>query len=552
MSNLAFFERRIPSNAQTTESNAVSASALEHNAPEMNLALQRRFHKSIPERRQLLLDQWTKCRKNPSDSEPRLNLIQSLHTLGEAALACGARAIVAAVKSVESALPHALNSDFTLLEPQVDELLDACAAAALSDAVQAQRNTAAIWVSPYSHSMFDWLSDLLGVSGYRVQMMNSFDENEITDALCHVAIIALDTTPDPLNFVNQLQTKFKNSGRPWCIFVLCERHDYEWRRALFDGISVLPSSCERSQLLKAIEAKINSMMEPPPRVTLLTQNPKTAALWSEQMITVGIDIHLVSRVEDVWHTVYTRQSDALLLDYEQNLDTLISLSRVVRQNDIGQNIPILIHGLPHHAHETSALLANGAEPIYSDTSPALSCQCLAQRIRRQKHSSYNHAIDPLTGAMARLAFALGLQNLLDASAPFVAVGIVNVDGLRKLNLQKGREAGDRALREITQRLRSSMPPSGILGRQGGEDFLIAISARTEAEGRRILAHISQPGFDQEPSEERLDHRIAAYLLDRSDRAHRPPLAQILARTEDLLIDGKSKSTARLFVSCWKQ
>lgn len=103
--------------------------------------------------------------------------------------------------------------------------------------------------------------------------------------------------------------------------------------------------------------------------------------------------------------------------------------------------------------------------------------------------------DPLTELPNRFSLLKQLQVLLD-DAPInktdFALLFIDVDGFKEVNDYHGHDVGDQLLMLIAQRLRLSVRASDMVGRLGGDEFLILLqgSSNTEdvfnvAEGIRL-------------------------------------------------------------------
>jgi len=73
----------------------------------------------------------------------------------------------------------------------------------------------------------------------------------------------------------------------------------------------------------------------------------------------------------------------------------------------------------------------------------------------------------------------------------LAAILFDIDHFKQINDQFGHQAGDLALREITRLCRSSIRESDILGRYGGEEFLIITPETGEIEAMEIAERLRQ-------------------------------------------------------------
>ncbi|GAB2492382.1 hypothetical protein GCM10027266_07050 [Arenimonas alkanexedens] len=97
-------------------------------------------------------------------------------------------------------------------------------------------------------------------------------------------------------------------------------------------------------------------------------------------------------------------------------------------------------------------------------------QSKSERLRQQV------TLDPLTGCLTRGAFAGELSALLvhaNHHGRSVALLVFDLDNFKAINDQHGHLAGDDALRLVTGIARAKLRSDDLLGRFGGDEFLIA-------------------------------------------------------------------------------
>jgi diguanylate cyclase (GGDEF)-like protein len=84
--------------------------------------------------------------------------------------------------------------------------------------------------------------------------------------------------------------------------------------------------------------------------------------------------------------------------------------------------------------------------------------------------------DPLTGLLNRRAFeqeALGLLLDRPTHADSLVVAVIDLDCFKAVNDNHGHAAGDRALSEVSHALRGASCETAVIGRSGGEEFVVA-------------------------------------------------------------------------------
>jgi diguanylate cyclase (GGDEF)-like protein len=107
--------------------------------------------------------------------------------------------------------------------------------------------------------------------------------------------------------------------------------------------------------------------------------------------------------------------------------------------------------------------------------------------------------DPLTRLLNRRGFEEALQRFEAAAAsegqPF-ALLYLDLDGFKRVNDERGHDAGDAVLKGVAERLRGALRDSDLVARLGGDEFAV-LAPRATGEGlyllcQRILQRLSAP------------------------------------------------------------
>jgi diguanylate cyclase (GGDEF)-like protein len=120
---------------------------------------------------------------------------------------------------------------------------------------------------------------------------------------------------------------------------------------------------------------------------------------------------------------------------------------------------------------------------------------LGRRIDELKRLS---TTDPLTGLANRRAFEARLRDewrRANRSTLPLSLLLIDIDGLKRINDERGHAAGDRVLRTAAHAIKAAMRSTDFGARWGGDEFAIVApnTVRRSAEqlAQRLLGHVSE-------------------------------------------------------------
>lgn len=159
--------------------------------------------------------------------------------------------------------------------------------------------------------------------------------------------------------------------------------------------------------------------------------------------------------------------------------------------------------------------------------------------------------DALTGLDSRSHFMTRAQELLLRShldkAPF-SLFMIDVDHFKAINDTWGHSRGDQVLSAIARACRHSLRPQDVIGRFGGEEFIVALP-NTHLEDARMVAERLQKKVAEMPVlEEMPDHRLTVTIGIAGVFNEEADLESLINQADQALYAGKHGGRNRVVLS----
>ncbi|WP_297808761.1 diguanylate cyclase [uncultured Methylophaga sp.] len=171
----------------------------------------------------------------------------------------------------------------------------------------------------------------------------------------------------------------------------------------------------------------------------------------------------------------------------------------------------------------------------------------------QKKLLHRASFDHLTGIHNRLTVSELCQRSLAesqrAEKPFF-IALLDLDHFKAVNDSHGHTAGDMVLSEVAQRLKSSLRNYDVLGRYGGEEFIIAgqLSANDCRHNLlRIKDVISGELFSYKDKRIDMTLSIGACFIDFADFSGEVTLQRLIEWADQALYKAKSEGRDRVVI-----
>lgn len=163
---------------------------------------------------------------------------------------------------------------------------------------------------------------------------------------------------------------------------------------------------------------------------------------------------------------------------------------VIRTLATGETVTRFVFGVDRPDGQRRWLSASSRllNPADTNSAAVSSFNDITEFRASRRQLEYQATHDPLTGlanralVLSRLAAALGTSEEL----PVSTVLFIDLDGFKAINDTLGHAIGDTVLQIVAQRLQRGLRSDDIVGRIGGDEFLVLLSGRTLGEDLEAL------------------------------------------------------------------
>jgi len=237
------------------------------------------------------------------------------------------------------------------------------------------------------------------------------------------------------------------------------------------------------------------------RVLIAEDDPTSRLLLTKVLEKWGYEVTVTTDGAEAWELLRCDDSPRLaILDWMMPEMDGVEVCRRVRALDTRQPpYIILLTALGEKDHVVTGLEAGADDFVGKPYDPGelharvevgrRLVELNVELIEAQLALEVQAHTDALTGLLNRGAIVERLEDELERVAREgggIGVGMLDIDRFKMVNDTYGHAAGDGVLCELSRRLESVLRPYDILGRYGGEEFLIVVPAAGRAELADVL------------------------------------------------------------------
>ena len=229
------------------------------------------------------------------------------------------------------------------------------------------------------------------------------------------------------------------------------------------------------------------------KVLIVDDDPAILTLLEGLLQGWGFRLQLLSDSQQFWETMEQFDPDIVLLDVEMPQVSGFDLCQQLRDQPRWSELPVLCLSAHTEAEVIQRVFSIGADDYIRK--PIIAAELIARVVswlERARDRKLKAEVDPLTGVSNRQKSTQEMTRLLGLAKryeqPF-CLAVIDIDQFKRINDRFDHAVGDRILRQLGACLRSAFRPEDVIGRWGGEEFVVGLYGVAAAEGKQYLTRL---------------------------------------------------------------
>jgi diguanylate cyclase (GGDEF)-like protein len=296
------------------------------------------------------------------------------------------------------------------------------------------------------------------------------------------AAVLLDPPGDAQDATTRLVARLSAGVAGPAVLVLADGRTLADRVAVVraGGRGVLSPTLPARRLMDAVTQAVAQAHAARPRVLALDDDPAVLEALQALLADAGIAVATVETADAFWESLRRDPPDLVMLDVDMPEVDGVALCRVIRNEPGLAELPVLFLTARADAATVDRVFAAGADDyVGKPIVGSVLLNRLRNRLDRIRLLRELAERDHLTGLTNRARSELELERLLARAARTgeqLSVAVVDVDRFKGVNDRFGHAAGDLVLRGVADVLRASFRTEDVVGRWGGEEFVVGVSS----------------------------------------------------------------------------
>ena len=404
---------------------------------------------------------------------------------------------IAAIERIIKQLDQAFSEiDHTEIQQSVDQLVEQ----PLGTNARPDRANNIIWYLAVDHQNHNQIIQLLNEFGFQVDFHPIMDSSllsttNVRDNSQQPDIVVLDLGDSTFDENESVKNFVQQLGDNTKLIVFSTKGDiYPRLQAVRAGSKAyFTHPVDSSALIDCIDKLTHTSKQEPYRILIIDDSLSVANAYSAYLQLVGMQTLVVTDPFDTFNHLHQFNPELILLDMYMPGCSGQELATVIRQQELFTSVPIVFLSAESDRNkQLNAMSLGGDDFLTKPIEPQHLVSAVASRAERYRGLRSHMIKDSLTGLLNHTKTEEHLEIEIARASRYkdpLAYIMIDIDKFKNVNDTYGHATGDRIIKSLARLLQQSLRKTDIIGRYGGEEFAVILTATDAQTAFKVMEKI---------------------------------------------------------------
>jgi diguanylate cyclase (GGDEF)-like protein len=304
-------------------------------------------------------------------------------------------------------------------------------------------------------------------------------------------------------------------------------------------------------LAERIEELINKRQPKNYRILIIDDDVDTATYYATVLMNAGMQVEVLCQPINVLEVMASFRPELILMDiYMPGCDG-IEMSKIIRQDHSYLDTPIVfLSSEKDQKKQLDAVKVGADDFLTKPITPEFLSIAVASRAERYRALRTLVVRDGLTGLLNHSAIKENLISKLAVagrnSSP-TSIAMIDIDNFKHVNDTYGHQVGDQVLKTLSHILKKRLRKSDVVGRYGGEEFIVIFPNTDENTACVVLDQVRQ-NFSQILHYSNLGEFNVGFSAGVADMSHSDNPDELIALADAALYSAKRTGKNKVVIT----
>lgn len=354
--------------------------------------------------------------------------------------------------------------------------------------------------NPYGKKYLEDLSGKLSYFGYSIDYCLDLEKTTAAaeNGEIYLVVIEIDSLAGEPGLCSRI-SRVRESNKYFKIIFTSENNDFETRLAAIrsGGDAFFECPINIIKLIDKIDNFTDSRRIKPDHILIIDDDMDTLSYYARLFQESGMLTSVTTDPSSAFDLIIEAEPDLILIDMLMPGCNGIELASVIRQHEDFVSIPIVLYSAFDSPPVSSPFPFSGDDFVSKSMDDETIVRIIKTRIGRSKSLRYFIERDSLTGLLNHSNLNDSFYRELVRSDRLglpLSYAMIDLDNFKSVNDQYGHLAGDTILKNLAYMLVERLRTTDIIGRYGGEEFVVVMGNTTTVNAKKVIDSIREKFF----------------------------------------------------------